>query len=65
MPYTDDPVADFDAYDRENHIWLKKRPICIHCHEHIQDEYAYMIDGEWVCEGCLKHYRKLVEFDGC
>lgn len=52
MQITDDPIADFERYDREQQKWLDSRPRCYVCEEPIQDEYAYR-DGEvWYCEDC-------------
>ena len=59
MAYTDDPVADYEAYDRENQAWLEKHPVCDMCGEHITDEHFFLINGEKVCEECLNdHYRQ-------
>lgn len=54
--YTDDPIADFDAYDAEQNRRLAKLPICADCDEPIQDEFAYYINGEWICERCIDAY---------
>ena len=36
-------------------------PECSCCGEHIQDEYAYCINGEWMCDSCMdRNYRKEV-----
>ena len=35
-------------YERDKENWLKSRPICSCCGEHIQDEEAYEIDRESV-----------------
>lgn len=62
MQYTDDPVADYEAYDREQQRWLDKCPICAHCKQHIQDEeyYSFNLDGEIeptiICSDCLRDY---------
>ena len=58
--YSDDPLADFDRYDEEQNKWLERRPVCVDCGEHIQDETAYYINGEWICEDCMDSYRKEV-----
>lgn len=60
--FTDDPIADFYRYDREQQEWLDRLPKCEHCCEPIQDEKYYEIEGVKVCENCLtdycdKHYR--------
>lgn len=56
MMWTDDPVADAAAYDAECERWLKMRPVCCKCEEHIQGEYAYEIDGELYCESCAEDW---------
>ena len=52
--WTDDPVADFNRRDNEEIAWLKRRPRCCHCDEHIQDENLYDIKGENYCSECVK-----------
>ena len=63
MSYTDDPVADYDALDAEQQRILDKLPRCSECDEPIVDEYAYYINGEWICEDCMEQYRKEVPID--
>ena len=59
---TDDPIADFLAYDAEQYNQLQKLPKCSECNERIQDDFLYEINGELICEDCLNsNYRKLVE----
>lgn len=39
--------------------WLKKRPKCDFCDEHIQDDYLYVIDDQYICDECMKsNFRK-------
>ena len=61
MPYTDDPVADFDAWDAEQNRHLATLPECADCEQAIQDEFAYYINGEWICENCMDSYRREVQ----
>lgn len=56
MIYTDDPVTDFARHDAEQEAWLQRRPVCADCGNHIQDEEAYYINGEWVCMDCMDSY---------
>lgn len=48
----------YDAYDmwereeRRKNQKLSKLPVCCNCTEHIQDEKAYYINGEWICREC-------------
>lgn len=62
MYITDDPIDDFRRYDAEMQARLDKLPKCSECGEPIQDEYAYLINDEFVCEECLNgYYRVCVE----
>ena len=64
MRYTDDPHADFLAYDREQEKLLERLPVCSECGEHIQDEKAYYIYDEWICEECMdREYKKTIYID--
>lgn len=40
-----DPEADFARREREQEEWLKKRPKCAYCGQHIQDERLMVYDG--------------------
>ena len=55
-------IDNYDLFvenDAEQERWLQSRPICSDCEEPITDDYLYEIDGEHICEDCLKeHYRK-------
>ena len=60
--YSDDPVADAEAYATEQDDQLDKLPVCVYCDDPIQDEFFFLIDDEPICKGCLIHnYRKRVE----
>lgn len=62
MFYTDDPVADFHSHDAEQERKLDKLPECYECGNKIQSEYCYEINGEYICEECLKeNHRKLTD----
>lgn len=64
--YTDDPVRDFLAHDAEQDAWLKSRPVCAYCGEHIQDEYYFNIGGDEVCPDCLNtnHRMQTEDYEG-
>ena len=51
--YSDDPIADFNAYDQECENWLASRPKCDWCGEHIQDDFAFEIGDDLVCDECI------------
>jgi hypothetical protein len=57
MPYnrTDDPLADFDRWDREQQRELERLPVCCECDKPIQDEIYYEFDGEYICPECLEN----------
>ena len=62
MFYTNDPIADFQAYDREQAEWLASRPMCDLCGERIQDDHYYMLPNKNVCPNCLdRFYRTEIE----
>ena len=56
--YTDDPVADFDAYDRAQAAETERLPICCECNARIEDEFCYQINDEIICETCMEQYKK-------
>ena len=57
MFYTDDPERDFLRWDAHQHDELEKLPECADCGNPIQDESAFYINGEWICEDCMEAYR--------
>ena len=62
MFITDDPLLDFERYDREQYNRLRKRPVCIECGEPIQDDHYYQISDETICPDCMEgNYRREVE----
>lgn len=56
--YTDDPVADYDAYDRAQEAEMERLPICCECGQRIEDEFCYQINDEVLCETCMEQYKK-------
>lgn len=55
-------IDNYDLYrmhEARQEKWLRKRPICPRCKEHIQDEYGYNIDGdELLCGDCAMEWLK-------
>ena len=51
----------WEAHDVEMERRRARRPVCRDCGEPIQDETAFLRDGEWTCERCMDNYRELVE----
>ena len=59
MYITDNPHKDFDRWDREQANAIKLLPRCCECDEAIQDEYCFEINGETICETCMReNHRK-------
>lgn len=61
---TDDPLADFDQWDREQQRELEKLPVCSECDKAIQDDTYYEFDGEIICHECLEnnHEKRTEDF---
>lgn len=52
----------FARHDAEQQAKLDKLPKCDYCGEPITDEHLYDINGDIICEECLKdNFRKQVE----
>lgn len=57
------PIHDvydlWEAQDIANERKLARLPQCEYCGEHIQDEFYFEINGEYLCEDCLnEQFRK-------
>lgn len=63
MPWTDNPVADFERHDREQARRLAKLPTCQICGDAIQKERAFCKDGFWICDECYEGNQKEVMVD--
>lgn len=62
MPWTDDPVADWDRHCAEEERELARLPRCSECDHPIQGEECWEFNGELICEECLKdNHRKWVD----
>lgn len=62
MFYSDDPIADFGAWDAEQNKRIARLPVCADCDEPIQDDHFYLINGECICPDCMDgNYKKCVE----
>lgn len=51
----------WEAHDIELERRRMRRPVCDDCGEHIQEETAFLINGNWICEKCMDNYREIVE----
>ena len=58
---TPDNYDIWEAHDIEMERRRARRPVCECCGEHIQDETAFLINGDWYCEKCMDNFRELVE----
>lgn len=56
MSYTDNPLRDYDNYCMEQERRLAKCPVCDVCKEPIVEDDFYDVDGDYVCEHCIKDY---------
>ena len=54
MLRTDDPIADFERWDRANEAYYESLPKCRKCRERFAYDDLYEDeDGTFVCFGCL------------
>lgn len=58
-----DAYDAWESHEREQQQWLEKRPVCVKCKEHIQDERAYYINDDWICAECISSYEREVTED--
>ena len=50
------------SHDDEQQRQLERLPVCMECDEHIQEEYCYEFNGEYLCLRCLiEHHRVSVD----
>lgn len=53
-----DNYSLWEMHEADQERRLAKLPECADCGEPIQDESAYYINGEWICEDCMESYRR-------
>ena len=59
---TDNPVADFEAWDAEQENALRELPVCSDCGNPIQDDFYYEFDCYFYCGDCVNdNHRKNTE----
>ena len=63
MRYTDNPIDDFNRWDREQERRRGQLPRCDVCGEHIQQDDAVFLGNEWYCDDCLYKARTAIEID--
>lgn len=49
-----EPSRDWDRHCEEEERWLAKRKACDGCGEPIVEDYCYFVEGEYLCEDCMK-----------
>lgn len=52
--YTDDPIADFEAFDWQQQKELERLPCCEICSDKIQDNFAFHVNGFWYHRDCFE-----------
>lgn len=55
-----DNLELYDIHEFWQERGLERLPTCCMCGEHIQQEDAVRINGEWFCDGCLNTQREEV-----
>lgn len=61
MSHFPDAYDVWVAHDARQEKALAARPVCADCDQHIQDEEAYYINGEWICTDCMDSYKRIVD----
>ena len=56
-----DNYSRWEQHEAAQEKALASRPVCSECDEYIQEETAYYINGEWICENCMDTYRRCVD----
>ena len=49
-----DPLDDFNALDMERAMYEERLPMCDDCKMKIVGDHYYDIEGEILCEDCMK-----------
>ena len=59
-----DNYEAWEAYEANRERRLAELPVCDYCERPIQDEYYYYINGENICERCLRiNHRRAVDLE--
>lgn len=60
--YIPDNYDAWKSHDAEQQRLLERLPRCSLCDEPITEDYAYYIEGEWICCGCMEsEFKREVE----
>lgn len=49
-----DNYSQWENRERQHEAWLARRPVCVDCDEHIQDDHCFEFNGEYICPRCLE-----------
>lgn len=61
MYRTDDPLADFSRWEKQQEEMAEDLPECDYCGRKIDDHF-FNINGDIICEDCLNaNFRETVE----
>jgi formylmethanofuran dehydrogenase subunit E len=64
MAKVKDNYEAWEVYEANRERALAERPACDYCERPIQDEYYYYINGENVCEECLRiNHKRYVDLE--
>lgn len=58
--YIQDNYDRWKQHEEEKESMLNRLPVCCECGNHIQDDSAYYINDEWICENCMDSYKREV-----
>lgn len=59
--FSSDPVIDYLYREIKLERKLHRLPVCSICGEHIQQDTALKLDGEWICDSCIDSNREFTE----
>ena len=51
----------FAMHNEMKEARLRRMPVCCECKDHIQQENAVRINGDWYCDNCLEDMREEIE----
>lgn len=51
----------YREHERRQEEWLESRPVCGECGEPIQDDSAYYINNNWICNKCMEDFKKYID----
>lgn len=59
--YAPDNYDRFKQHEAAQEAELQNRPECDYCGYTVQDDFCYVINGDIVCDDCIKDFRRAVE----